>query len=88
VKKTIIRWQVVNTRKKEKNLPRVNDLIVFKLQTSTEFKAAFPNTKDHIITSSVYEENGNLYVIFGAVKIPFSNGFVWSYLDDTEDVDE
>ena len=87
MKQTIIKWQTVNTRKKDKNLPKVNSVIVFKLQTSAEFKSAFPDVKEHIITSDVYEKNGNLYVLYGLIKIPFSNGFMWSYLDDTEDVE-
>lgn len=87
MKQTIIKWQTVNTRKKDKNLPKLNSVIVFKLQLSAGYKAAFPNVKEHITTSSVHEENGNLYVLDGLVKIPFSNGFMWSYLDDTEDVE-
>lgn len=78
----------MNTRKKEKNLPKVNSVIVFKLQLSAGYKAAFPDIKEHITTSSVHEENGNLYVLYGLTKIPFSNGFMWSYLDDIKDVDE
>lgn len=88
MKQTVIKWQIVNTRKKEKNLPKVNSVIVFNLRTSAEFKTVFPNAKELIITSSVYEENGNLRVLYGQIKIPFSNGFMWSYLEDTEDIDE
>lgn len=45
MEQTIIKWQTVNTRKKEKNLPKVNSVIVFKLQLSAGYKAAFPDVK-------------------------------------------
>lgn len=88
MKQTIIKWQTVNTRKKDKNLPRVNSIIVFKLPLSSGYKEAFPDEKEHISTSSVYQENGNLYVLYGLIRIPFSNGFMWCYLDDIEDLQE
>ncbi|GEM_PF-5056254 len=88
MKQTIIKWQTVNTRKKNKNLPKPNRVIVFKLQLSDEYKEAFQKAKEGIATSGVHEENGNLYVLRGLQKIPFSNGFMWCYLDDTEDVED
>lgn len=83
MKQTIIKWQAVNTRKKDKNLPKVNSIIVFKLPLSGGYKDAFPDEKEHISTSSVYQENGNLYVLYGLIRIHFPTalcGAIWMIL--------
>lgn len=88
MKHTIIKWQTVNTRKKENNLPKLNSTIVYKLPLSSKSKELFPNEKELIITSRVYQEDENLFAMYMLTRIPFTDGFMWCYLDDIEDLQE
>lgn len=86
MKQTIIKWQTVNTRKKDKNYPEFGRPIVYRVPVMG--KHIDPNEKVPIMTCRVLCENGELYVKNGFLELPIQNGFQWCYLDDTEDVDE
>ncbi len=86
--KTIIRWQVVNTRKKDKNYPELGRKIVYKLYLS-KYYCKFTKwgaDPEQIATGIVSIDDGGLCVSYGDVKLPFENGFQWCYWEDIEDV--
>lgn len=84
MEKTIIKWQTVNTRKKNKNYPEVGRIIVYKLK----YKFADPKENEQIMTGIVRSEAGNPYVDFGPYGGSILNGFQWCYLEDIENIQE
>lgn len=85
--KTIINWQTVNTRKKDKNIPKKDSRILCRLPISKSQKTLSREIKEDIFTSRVYKEGDSLFVMNNLMKYPFCNGFMWAYLDETEDIE-
>ena len=85
---TIIKWQTVNTRKNNKNLPEVGRKIVFKLHSSKYYHQFEKMGADpeQIVTSIVSVDEENLCVKYGYVTLPFENGFQWCYWEDVENI--
>ncbi len=84
MEKTIIKWQTVNTRKKNKNYPEVGRIIVYKLK----YKFADLGKNEQIMTSVVRDGISHPNVDDGPYGGSILNGFQWCYLEDIENIQE
>lgn len=80
--KSIINWNIVNMRAKNKQLPHDNCRILF-LSEIELFKPT-------IEFATIHNENDeNVYaVMYNGIKVPINTDFKWCYIDDIEHIIE
>lgn len=77
---TTINWQVVNMRKKNKNMPRLHSTVIYVLE-SGECKPTFG-------VGTIYGEERFPYICSGMIKLPIKTGLKWCYVDELKIVEQ
>lgn len=77
---TIINWNVVNMRKKDKNIPEGNSSILYVSEVE--------GFKPTIRFATVHDTGEYTYIHNGICKAPIDTGFKWIYASDIEVIEK
>lgn len=77
---TTINWQVVNTRKKNKNLPRLHSTVIYVLESEERVPTFGVGT--------ICGDERFPYICSGMLKLPIENGLKWCYVDELEIIEK
>lgn len=92
--KSVINWNVVNTRKhKDKNYPDVNRIIVFKDKNYGIKSGTVQKDGEYLYVNSYLHDTEVQTIMatipyFPVIKVGIDNGFCWSYIEDIIDIEE
>lgn len=77
---TTINWQVVNMRKKNKNLPRLHSTVIY----------VFENEGHRLLfgVGTIYGDDRFPNICCGMIKLPIETGLKWCYVDELEIIEK
>lgn len=75
-----INWQIVNTRKKDKNLPRLHSTVIYALEKEG-YKPTFG-------IGTICGDERFPDICNGILKLPIENGLKWCYVDELEIIEQ
>lgn len=77
---TTINWQIVNMRKKNKNLPRLHSTVIYVLEKDG-YKSTFG-------VGTVYGDERFPNIYSGMIRLPIETGLKWCYIDELEIIEK